>query len=140
MLTEDYHQLYQYSIEHDEFWIDLWEFLGIVSSVPPNKVRKVVHLERRIASQSRSQERITAPGRIGEIPIWFPNARLNYAENLLWRKDDAIAITATGETGAIENYTFRQLREMVRKMASALRISGLRVGDRVAGMFTATRT
>lgn len=75
------------------------------------------------------------PGKFKEIPIWFPDARLNYAENLLWRKDDAVAVTATSETGVFEHYTFRQLREMVRKMASALRISGLQVGDRVAGTF-----
>lgn len=47
--------------------------------------------------------------------------------------DDAVAITARGETGVVEHYTFKQLREMTRQMASALRISGLQVGDRVAG-------
>lgn len=76
------------------------------------------------------------PGKIPEIPTWFPDARLNYAENLLWRRDDAIAITATGELGNVEHYTFRQLWQMVRKMASALRTSGLQVGDRVAGVFS----
>ncbi|EKM80626.1 hypothetical protein AGABI1DRAFT_55606 [Agaricus bisporus var. burnettii JB137-S8] len=115
---QDFHELHKYSVEHDEFWLDLWEFLGIISSIPPNK------------------DRITVPGKIPEIPTWFPDARLNYAENLLWRRDDAIAITATGELGNVEHYTFRQLWQMVRKMASALRTSGLQVGDRVAAIVT----
>ncbi|KAF9452755.1 acetoacetyl-CoA synthetase [Macrolepiota fuliginosa MF-IS2] len=115
---QNYHELHKYSVEHDEFWLDLWEFLGIISSVPPEK------------------ERVTVPGRFKEIPTWFPGALLNYAENLLWRKDDAVAITAARETGPIEHYTYRQLRGMVRQMASALRISGLQVGDRVAAIVT----
>ncbi|KXN90980.1 Acetoacetyl-CoA synthetase [Leucoagaricus sp. SymC.cos] len=112
----NYHELHSYSIKHDEFWLDLWEYLGIISSVAPH------------------QDRITSPGQFKEIPVWFPDARLNYAENLLWRTDDAVAITASGENGVIENYSFRQLREMVQKMASALRSSGLQVGDRVAAI------
>ncbi|KAF5351992.1 hypothetical protein D9756_007624 [Leucocoprinus leucothites] len=106
---QDYHALHKYSVEHKEFWLDLWEFLGIISSVSPR------------------QDRITSPGKFKEIPVWFPDARLNYAENLLWRSDDAVAITATAETGSIEHYTFKQLREMVRKMASALKLSGLQL-------------
>jgi acetoacetyl-CoA synthetase len=68
-----------------------------------------------------------------EVPVWFPGARLNYAENLLFRNDDAIAITAGGETGVVIHYTFRQLRHLVRRMAAALRVNGLEPGDRVAG-------
>ena len=70
-----------------------------------------------------------------EVPIWFPGARLNYAENLLYRNDDAIAITAGGESGVVTNYTFRQLRHLVRRMAAALGVNGLQPGDRVAGWF-----
>lgn len=68
-----------------------------------------------------------------EIPIWFPGARLNYAENLLFHQHDAIACTAIREIGTVEHYTFRELRELVREMAAALRVNGLQVGDRVAG-------
>lgn len=68
-----------------------------------------------------------------EVPTWFPEARLNYAENLLFRSDESIAITAGGESGIVHNYSFRELRELVRQMASAMRQNGLVVGDRVAG-------
>ncbi len=70
---------------------------------------------------------------MSEVPIWFPGARLNYAENILRHNGDAIAVTSVREMGAIENYTFRQLRSMVRQLAAAMRANGLQLGDRVAG-------
>ena len=36
--TEDYHQLHAYSVSDYAFWQDLWEFMGIVYSVPPAQV------------------------------------------------------------------------------------------------------
>lgn len=58
---------------------------------------------------------------------------MNYAENLLYRKDDAIALTGVGESGALVHISFRELNERVRAMSTALRVNGLKVGDRVAG-------
>ena len=72
-------------------------------------------------------------GKYEEIPIWFPGARLNYAENLLHRRDDGVALTEAGESGVITHITFRELYQRVRVMAAALRVNGLKVGDRVAG-------
>jgi acetoacetyl-CoA synthetase len=82
------------------------------------------------------QHRIITPGKLPEIPIWFPDARLNFAENLLYRRDDGIAITEANENGIVAHVTFRQLHERVRAMAAALRAHGLKLGDRVAGMHT----
>ena len=72
-------------------------------------------------------------GKYEEIPIWFPGARLNYAENLLHRRDDGVALTEAGESGVVTHITFRELYQGVRVMAAALRMKGLKVGDRVAG-------
>jgi acetoacetyl-CoA synthetase len=116
---KDYSELHEYSVTDYTFWLDLWQFLGIISSVPPTKV-----LEE---------------GYIKEVPRWFPGARLNYAENLLWRTDDGVAITETNETGHVASYTYRELREMVRKFAVALKHHGLQPGDRVAAII-ANRT
>ncbi|CAA7261760.1 unnamed protein product [Cyclocybe aegerita] len=118
---KDYYDLHEYSIENDMFWVDLWEFLGIISSVPPRK------------------DQILEPGPLlPEIPSWFPGVRLNYAENLLYRRDDGIALTETGESGVVTHVTFRELHERVRVMAAALRVNGLKVGDRVAAIVTNT--
>ena len=58
---------------------------------------------------------------------------MNYAENLLWRTDDGIALTEFNETGHVASYSYRELRELVRKFAAALKLHGLQPGDRVAG-------
>lgn len=76
---------------------------------------------------------VLTEGPLKESPLWFPGARLNYAENLLHRKDDAVACTVSGESGHVTDYSFRELRELVRSMAAALRANGLKTGDRVAG-------
>lgn len=55
---------------------------------------------------------------------------------MLVRTDDGIAITASGESGVVVDCSFRELREQVRRMAAAMRASGLKPGDRVAGMST----
>ncbi|KAJ7187744.1 acetoacetyl-CoA synthetase [Mycena filopes] len=110
----NYDDLHKYSVRSFTFWLDLWEFLGIISSIPPKKVLE--------------------PGSIPGVPIWFPDARLNHAENLLFRTDDAVACTAGGESGVVKDYTYRQLRELVRQMARAMRRHGLQKGDRVAGI------
>ncbi|THH30313.1 hypothetical protein EUX98_g3891 [Antrodiella citrinella] len=113
---KDYHDLHRYSVEDYGFWEDLWAYIGIIYSVPPEKV--------------------LTEGRFKEIPIWFPGARLNYAENMLCHDGDAIAVTAARETGHISHYSFRQLRRMVANMAAAMRVHGLQVGDRVAAVVT----
>ena len=68
-----------------------------------------------------------------EVPVWFPGARLNYAENILNRNDDRIAITAARENGEVCHYSSKQLRALVKDMAAAMRVNGLKVGDRVTG-------
>ncbi|KAF9067736.1 acetoacetyl-CoA synthetase [Rhodocollybia butyracea] len=113
---KDYHDLHKYSIEDYTFWKDTWEYLRIKYSVPPQE--------------------IIAKGPIPEVPVWFPGARLNYAENLLWRNDDSIAITANNELGNVADHSFRELRLRVQRMASAMRANGLQIGDRVAAVVT----
>ncbi|KAF8893473.1 acetoacetyl-CoA synthetase [Infundibulicybe gibba] len=101
---KNYHDLHRYSVEDYNFWIDLWEHLGIISAVPPR--------------------RVVQDGPMAEIPVWFPDARLNYAENLLQWGGDGIACTAGGESGFVKHYSFREL------------LNGLEVGDRVAAIVT----
>jgi hypothetical protein len=38
MFVEDYYDLHAYSVSDYNFWLDLWEFLGIRASVPPTTV------------------------------------------------------------------------------------------------------
>ncbi|EMD37673.1 hypothetical protein CERSUDRAFT_114316 [Gelatoporia subvermispora B] len=113
---KDFHDLHRYSVEDYKFWVDLWQYLGVIYSTPPEKIMQ--------------------DERFKEIPTWFPGARLNYAENLLFRNDDAIACTYARETGQVTHHSFRDLRERVKLTAAAMRANGLRTGDRVAAIIT----
>lgn len=123
MRAEDYHDLHTYSVQDYAFWLDLWEFLGITSSVPP------------------STAHIIGPGRAPHLPIWFPGARLNHAENLLGRStltagDDGIALSVASEgeciTSKVRHVSWRELRKMVEEAGKALKEADVQVGDRVA--------
>lgn len=64
---------------------------------------------------------------------WFPDAKLNYAENLLRRQDDADAIVFWGEDKVKQRYSFKQLHATVSLCQQALQAAGVQQGDRVAG-------
>ncbi|KAH6913876.1 acetoacetyl-CoA synthetase [Coprinopsis sp. MPI-PUGE-AT-0042] len=113
-----YFDLHKYSVEDYAFWLDLWEYLAIVSSVPPDPSR-IVELKN-----------------LPDVPNWFPGARLNYAENLLTRRDDGIALTEAGENGILTHFSYRNLHARVQEISASLRANGLQVGDRVAAIIT----
>jgi acetoacetyl-CoA synthetase len=64
---------------------------------------------------------------------WFPNASLNFAENLLRRRDDGVAIVSLMENGARRELSFADLYRESAALAAALRAFGVEPGDRVAG-------
>jgi acetoacetyl-CoA synthetase len=64
---------------------------------------------------------------------WFPDARLNFAENLLRRRDDATALVFRAEEHIRVSLTCRELYDQVSRVAQALRAAGVVAGDRVAG-------
>ncbi len=64
---------------------------------------------------------------------WFPQARLNYAENMLQRRDDGQALVFRGEDQVKSSYTWAELYDRVSVLAQALRHAGIEPGDRVAG-------
>lgn len=109
----DYDALYQWSIEEPEqFWREIWSFCNVIGDGPGNVT--VEHRERMPGAR------------------WFPQARLNYAENLLRRRDNAPALVFWGEDRVKSSVTFAELHQEVSRLAQALRNSGLRAGDRVA--------
>jgi acetoacetyl-CoA synthetase len=109
----DYASLYHFSLERPaDFWEAMWSFSGMIG-------------ERGAVIVSDIDQ---MPG-----ARFFPDARLNFAENLLRRKDDRPAIIFGDETGRRRTMTFAELRAAVRSCASALTRAGVRSGDRVAG-------
>jgi len=111
--VRDYQSLYRFSIDSPKaFWRAVWEFGGVIGSTG---VRTVEHFEQM-------------PG-----ANWFPDARLNFAENLLRYRDDRDALVFRSETGLNSTMSYRQLYTQVAGLASALRAHGIEPGDRVAG-------
>ena len=109
-----YGALHQWSVENRaEFWSALWDFAGIVGDKGPPPY--LLNGDRLPGSQ------------------WFPGARLNYAENLLRRGDDHVALVSVLENGRRETLTYRELRVRVAALAAALAADGVVAGDRVAG-------
>src|SRR3989304_5105731 len=64
---------------------------------------------------------------------WFPDARLNFAQNLLRRRDDTPALVFWGEDRIKRRVTHAELTAQVSRIAGALRASGVKSGDRVVG-------
>jgi acetoacetyl-CoA synthetase len=64
---------------------------------------------------------------------WFPQGRLNYAENLLRRRDRSPAIVFWGEDRLKSTVTCAELYSEVSRLAQALREADVKPGDRVAG-------
>jgi acetoacetyl-CoA synthetase len=74
-----------------------------------------------------------APPGEADGPVWFPGARLNFAENLLRESENDIAIIFRDERGARRELNHTELAGEVARVAGALRAAGIQPGDRVAG-------
>ena len=109
-----YDDLHRWSIERPQaFWTELWDFCGIVAEA--RGARVVEDFDRMPGAR------------------WFPDARLNFAENLLRRRDDGPALIFRDESGRQRSLSHRRLHDEVSRLAQALAARGVGPGDRVAG-------
>ncbi|KAB2841532.1 MAG: acetoacetate--CoA ligase [Burkholderiales bacterium] len=110
----DYAALYAWSIaEPEAFWNLLWDFGGVRASARGS--RTLLDGNEMPGAQ------------------WFPQARLNFAENLLRRRDAADALVFWGEDKVKRRMSFAELHAEVSRAAQALRAADVVAGDRVAG-------
>ncbi|WP_163554104.1 acetoacetate--CoA ligase [Candidatus Frankia alpina] len=70
--------------------------------------------------------------------VWFPDARVNYAENALTRRGGAPAVIAVREDGATVVVSWDELRRQVARAAAGLRALGVTEGDRICGVLPNT--
>jgi acetoacetyl-CoA synthetase len=110
--TSGYHDLWRWSTTDLEgFWASIWDFFEIQASVP---------YERVLGSRGM-------PG-----AEWFPGARLNYAEHVFRGRDHgAVAVRHASELRPLTETTWGELRASTRRLAAALRATGIGPGDRV---------
>jgi acetoacetyl-CoA synthetase len=110
----DYAALHHVSVSDPvAFWSELWRFSGVIGDAGG---RVLVHPEQM-------------PG-----AAFFPDARLNFAENMLRRSDDEPAIVAETEAGGTRTISWAELRRDVARAAHALSRMGVRAGDRVGAV------
>src|SRR5712671_6040321 len=122
--ADSYWQLHEWSVNNPErFWSLIWRFCGIVGhrGTGGGAERVGVGLDNM------------GPPDPEKGPRWFPDASLNFAENLLRFSDDQPALASWNEQGHQRTLTFKELREAVGTLALALSASGVQAGDRVAG-------
>ncbi len=113
--VDDYESLHSWSLKSPEsFWTSIWQFANVIGTFDPDNI--VIHKDKMQGTR------------------WFPDAQLNFAENLLKRKDDSIAIIERREHGQRKTLTFKELYKQVGGLASSMQSMGIKKGDRVAGI------
>jgi len=114
LTLSSYDELHLWSIENTaNFWKSIWQFCNVKASEQPNSIFK--------------------PGDTMRESTWFEGARFNFAENLLPRNDNHIAIQFANEVGDRRTLTYKELHQQVSHVAAHLRHLGVKPGDRVAG-------
>ncbi|MCG9690429.1 acetoacetate--CoA ligase [Vibrio sp. Isolate22] len=119
---QSYAELHQWSVDQPElFWKNVWQFCGVVGS-------------QGSEIQTQGESRWQQP-KSNRDAVWFPNAQVNYAENLLrlaQTMPDEQAIWFENERGEQQSYTWKALYEAVSNVQQWLVDSGVRQGDVVA--------
>ena len=109
-----YNVLHQWSLEQKEkFWSDVWDYCDVIA-------------------ESKGTQ-VLVDGNKMPGAKWFPDARLNFAENLLRKRGEETAIVFRGEDKTTRTLSWDELHQQTAAVASALKEAGVKSGDRVAG-------
>ena len=110
----NFHELYQWSCQSSEhFWDFFFDFSSIIADRGSSNVLK------NGANLIESE--------------WFPDSKLNFAENFLSKRDETDAVVFWGEDQYKKSITYNELYAQVAKLSMWLRDMGVKKGDRVAG-------
>ena len=110
-IKTEYQDIWNWSVNNIEsFWSLIWDFTEI-KGIKGTKISENLGL---------------MPG-----AKFFPEAKLNYAENLLRTPDDTIAIEEFREDGFSNKLTRKELKTKALKMAGWMKRQGVKKGDRI---------
>lgn len=115
-----YDDLHRWSVsDPGGFWSALWDFTGVLGD------------KGQTYFVGDDAARMTGAR-------FFPEARLNLAENLLRGAGADVAVFEVTEAGSQRSITRAELRARVGRVAQGLRAAGVAAGDRVAGVMSNT--
>ncbi len=104
--------LWKWSVDHpEEFWSKFWDYSKIIG----NKGKEIIKYNK-IFNKTK----------------FFPDSKLNYAENILKKRSLDPAISFLSEKGFEEDVSWDKLYNKVCKFSNYLKSIGLKKGDRVA--------
>jgi len=110
-----YDALWRWSIDHkSDFWREVWDDSGVIGTQG----------DIAVTGEDRMQG-----------AAWFPDARLNFAQNLLERKradDTSDAIVFWGEESIKRRVSHLELHALASRVSAAFAAAGIAPGDRVA--------
>lgn len=121
--VDSYKHLQQWSVNNKkDFWLEVWQFCDVIG-----------YRGECILGEGLAKWGEFTPSR---DTIWFPQAQLNYAENLLayaFQAPDDIAIWFKNEQGGSRKLTWQELCDQVSVLQQWLKQNGVEKGDVVAG-------
>tara|TARA_B100001996_G_scaffold323352_1_gene268485 strand:+ start:1392 stop:3335 length:1944 start_codon:yes stop_codon:yes gene_type:complete len=110
--NKNFKDLWKWSVDKPEiFWSEFWDFSEIIGEKGNEILRK---------------------NKIFNKNVFFPDAKLNYTENLIQKRNDDLAINFLSENGFEDKITWKSLYEKVCKFSHYLKNLGIKKGDRVA--------
>ena len=108
----NFKNLWKWSVDHpEEFWSKFWDYSKIIG----DKGKEIIKFNK-IFNKTK----------------FFPDSKLNYAENILKKRSSDSAISFLSEKGFEEEISWEQLYNKVCKFSNYLKSIGLKKGDRVA--------
>jgi len=111
---DSYAALHRWSVEDREaFWSAVWDDAGVIGD---------------------RGETVLADGDKMPGAQFFPDAKLNYAENLLRETGSGEAIVFQGEDKVTRRLSWDDLHALVSRLQQAMVANGVKAGDRVAAM------
>ncbi len=115
MNLSGYDDIHRFSIDGSgRFWRHVWDFCGVVGEPGDGDV-------------------VQDPGKMPGARF-FPEARLNFAQNLLRRDDNSTAMVFRGEDKVASTVSWRTLNQQTSRLNQAYRAAGITAGDRVCAV------
>jgi acetoacetyl-CoA synthetase len=111
-LHNDYNLLWKWSVDHNEiFWKSIWDFTKVKGNLG-----KVFLKKSEVFFKNK----------------FFPDSKLNYAENILSKNNDDLAIIFKSENSYKKVLSWKDLNLNVAQVSNWMKLQGLKKGDRVA--------